>query len=138
IEFLCCENEAVGNIHKILKNVYGDDAVERSTVSRWARKLYGESGHANIRDSPRTGSPHTAQTPDNVQNVNDMVLEDRLVTVKETKQDVLVLHDNARPHVSQKTKDEITKRGWTTLPHSPHSTGVAPSDYRLFPSRNNI
>jgi hypothetical protein len=67
IEFLCCENETVGNIHKRLKNVHGDGAVDRSTVSRWARRLSGESGHANIRDSPRTGRPHTAQTPDNVQ-----------------------------------------------------------------------
>lgn len=48
------------------------------------------------------------------------------------KQDVLLLHDNVRPHISQKTKDEITKLGWTTLPHSPYSPDVAPSDYHLF------
>ncbi|PNF20420.1 hypothetical protein B7P43_G08136, partial [Cryptotermes secundus] len=52
-----------------LKNVYGDDAVDRSSVSRWARRLSGESGHANIRDPPRTGRPQPAQTPDNVQRV---------------------------------------------------------------------
>ncbi|KAJ4450334.1 hypothetical protein ANN_01754 [Periplaneta americana] len=32
IEFLCCENETVGNIHKRLKKVYGDAAVDYSTV----------------------------------------------------------------------------------------------------------
>jgi hypothetical protein len=47
--------------------VYGDDAVHHSTVSRWA---------AGIEDSPHTGRPHTAQTPDSVQRVKDMVLED--------------------------------------------------------------
>lgn len=52
--------------------MYGDDAVDRSTVSRWARKYSGFSWHQQ-----------TAQTPDNVQRVNDMVLEDRRVTVKE-------------------------------------------------------
>ncbi|KAJ4449264.1 hypothetical protein ANN_00662 [Periplaneta americana] len=31
-EFLCCENETMGNIHKSLKNVYGDAAVNRSTA----------------------------------------------------------------------------------------------------------
>ena len=31
------------------------------------------------------------------------------------KQDVLLLHDNARPQVSHKTTGEIIKRGWTTL-----------------------
>ncbi|PNF30228.1 hypothetical protein B7P43_G02536 [Cryptotermes secundus] len=81
IEFLCCGNETVGNLHKRLKNVCGDEAVDRSSVGRWARRLSGEGGHTNIRDSPRTGTPHTAQTPDNVQRVNDMVLEDRCVTL---------------------------------------------------------
>jgi 2-C-methyl-D-erythritol 4-phosphate cytidylyltransferase len=33
--------------------------------------------------------------------------------------DVLLVHDNARPHVGQKTKDEITKLGWTTLSRPP-------------------
>jgi hypothetical protein len=33
IEFLCCENETVGNIHKRLKNVYEDDAVDHGTDS---------------------------------------------------------------------------------------------------------
>ncbi|PSN49523.1 hypothetical protein C0J52_24760 [Blattella germanica] len=67
IEFLCCENETVGNIHKWLKRVYGAAAVDRSTVSRWESRLRDERGHANIRANPRSGRPHTAQTPDNVQ-----------------------------------------------------------------------
>jgi hypothetical protein len=47
IEFLFCEKETMGNIHKRLRNVYGVDAVDRSTVSWWARRLTGESGQAN-------------------------------------------------------------------------------------------
>ncbi|PSN54517.1 hypothetical protein C0J52_10215 [Blattella germanica] len=69
IEFLCCENETVGNIHKRLKRVYGAAAVD------WASRLRDERGHANIRDNP-----HTAQTPDNVQRVNDLVLADKRIT----------------------------------------------------------
>jgi hypothetical protein len=42
---------------------------------------------------------------------------------------VLLLHDT---HVSRKTKEEITKLGWTTLPHPPYSLNVAPFDYHLF------
>ncbi|PSN51230.1 hypothetical protein C0J52_10543 [Blattella germanica] len=80
IEFLCCEDETVGNIHKRLKRVYGAAAVDRSTVNRWASRLRDERGHANIRDNPRSGRPHTAQTPDNVQRVNDLVLADKRIT----------------------------------------------------------
>jgi hypothetical protein len=44
----------------------------------------GHADYVNICDSPRTGRPHTAQTPDNLQCVNSMVLKDRCATVKET------------------------------------------------------
>ncbi|KAJ4435624.1 hypothetical protein ANN_18240 [Periplaneta americana] len=40
IEFLCCENETVGNIQKTLKKVYGDTAVDRSTVSRYVQYFW--------------------------------------------------------------------------------------------------
>jgi hypothetical protein len=42
IEFVVCENETVGNIHKRLQKVYGNDAVDRSTVGRWAKQLFGK------------------------------------------------------------------------------------------------
>jgi hypothetical protein len=36
IEFLVAEKKSVTNIHRRLKNVYGDNAVDKSTVSCWA------------------------------------------------------------------------------------------------------
>ena len=44
----------------------GDDAVDRHTANQWER-LSGEKGQANIWNFPRSGRPHTAQTPDSVQ-----------------------------------------------------------------------
>jgi histone-lysine N-methyltransferase SETMAR len=41
-------------------------------------------------------------------------------------------HDNARPHVARKVKSELSKYGWTILPHPPYSPDLAPSDYHLF------
>jgi hypothetical protein len=37
IEFLLGENESITNIHRRLTNVYGDMAVDKSTVSLWAK-----------------------------------------------------------------------------------------------------
>jgi hypothetical protein len=143
----------VGNIHKRLKNVHGDETVDHSTVSWWARRLCGESGHTNIWDSPHTGRLHTyTQTPDNVQCalVDTMPQETTInsdayvptlkklqawlsrVQPHQQKQDVLLLHDITRPHVSQKTKDEIIKLTWTTQSHPPYRPDVAPSGYHLF------
>jgi hypothetical protein len=47
-------------------------------------------------------------------------------------EDVLLLHDIARPHTSLRTREGIINVGWTVLPHSAASPDLAPSDYELF------
>ncbi|XP_021925029.1 putative uncharacterized protein FLJ37770 [Zootermopsis nevadensis] len=83
IEFLVCENETVGNIHKRLQKVYGEDTVDRRTVSHWAQRTSGKGGHADIRDLPRSGRPQSAWTDANVERVNNMIMADRRITVKQ-------------------------------------------------------
>jgi hypothetical protein len=63
----------VGNIHKRLQKVYGDDAVDRSTVGRWAKRLSGKSGHADIHDLPRSGRPQSAHTDTIAERANNMI-----------------------------------------------------------------
>ena len=45
---------------------------------------------------------------------------------------VLLQHDNARPHTSIRTMEAITSFGWTVIPHPPYSPDLARSDYHLF------
>nr|CAH7761651.1 unnamed protein product [Callosobruchus chinensis] len=45
---------------------------------------------------------------------------------------MVLLHDNARPHVANRTKDLIKSFRWETLDHPPYSPDLAPSDYHLF------
>ena len=47
-----------------------------SVVCRWASSV-------NIRDFPRSGRSHTAQTLENVQCINSLILADKRVTVQE-------------------------------------------------------
>ena len=45
---------------------------------------------------------------------------------------MLIQHDNARPHTSLRTKEAIAKFGWNVFPHPTHSPDMAPSDFHLF------
>ena len=47
---------------------------------------------------------------------------------------VILLHDNARPHVSKLVTDVLKELKWDVLPHPLYSPDIAPSDYHLFRS----
>ena len=44
---------------------------------------------------------------------------------------VIILHDDARPHVVNKTFNKLRKFHWEFLEHPPYSPDVAPSDFHL-------
>jgi hypothetical protein len=39
IEFVSVESKSVGNIHKMLKAVYGDDTMNRSADGMWIKRV---------------------------------------------------------------------------------------------------
>lgn len=47
---------------------------------------------------------------------------------------VILQHDNARPHVAKPVKTYLETLQWEVLPHPPYSPDIAPSDYYLFRS----
>ncbi|KAG5308583.1 MOS1T transposase, partial [Pseudoatta argentina] len=47
---------------------------------------------------------------------------------------VILLHDNARPHVAKPVKTYLETLKWEVLPHPPYSPDIAPSDFHLFHS----
>jgi hypothetical protein len=124
----------------------GSCAVNRSTVGQWAKRVKASgSVETELRDLPRAGRPATANTPDMLMpsgaTINSEAymntlskLEKRFRRVRSGKNptEMLLQHDNARPHTSLRTREHITKMGWTVLSHPPYSPDLAPSDFHLF------
>ncbi len=50
---------------------------------------------------------------------------------------VILLHDNARPHVAGNIKWLLEDLKWIVFGHPPYSPDLAPSDYYLFPGLKN-
>ncbi|GFX18050.1 histone-lysine N-methyltransferase SETMAR [Trichonephila clavipes] len=51
----------------------------------------------------------------------------------------VVFHqDNARPHTSVVTRQNFWEHGWEVLMHPPYSPDLAPSDYHLFLTFQNL
>ena len=63
IGFLTTEKVIPVDIHKRLKNVYGDSTMNVSTVRHWA--MHFKSRETDINDKSQSGLPATAVTPEN-------------------------------------------------------------------------
>lgn len=50
----------------------------------------------------------------------------------------ILLHDNARPHVSKLTVHKLKELGYEVLPHPPYSPDLSPTDYHLFRNLDNF
>ena len=46
---------------------------------------------------------------------------------------VLILQDNARPHLVKDVRELLVRYSWEVLPHPPYSPDMSPPDFDLFP-----
>jgi transposase len=84
IVFILAVNESITNIHRRLTNVYGDMAVDKSTVGRWAKRLASsEQGEIYVSDLPRSGRPSTAVAPATMQRPDRHIGNDWRITTWE-------------------------------------------------------
>jgi len=56
----------------------------------------------------------------------------RALRDKRPGRNIIILHDNVRPHAARLTSEAIAKMGWEVHPHPSYSPNLAPSDYHLF------
>jgi len=62
------------------------------------------------------------------------ILEEKRLFIGQGRHKVILLHDNAEPHVAEAIQDHIFALGWEFLTHAAYSPAMAPSDDYLFRS----
>jgi transposase len=66
--------------YKILRTVYGDEVLIRSSVFEWFKRF--RDGCEDLQDDPRSGRPSTSRNADTIKNVPEMVTRDRRLTLR--------------------------------------------------------
>jgi histone-lysine N-methyltransferase SETMAR len=74
IKFFVKEGLTPNKIYSKFMKVYGDSSPSFSTIKKWAAEF--KRGHTSLEDDPRKGRPKSATSPEIVEQVHDMVLDE--------------------------------------------------------------
>jgi len=80
IKFLPLQGKASKEIHAILKETLGEHAPSYATVKNWVAQF--KRGDFSTCDAPRTGRPTTVTTPEIIDQIHELILEDRRISPK--------------------------------------------------------
>jgi transposase len=81
IKFFVKEGLTPNEFHSKFIKVYGDSSPSFSTIKKWAAEF--KRGSTNLEDDPREGRPKSATTPEIIEQVRDMLLDDRRMKVRD-------------------------------------------------------
>ena len=80
IKFLVKLGKNGPEIHQMLQQVYGEDALKERTVFKWVHCFW--EGHKDPKDGARSGHPSTSSGNENIDRVCSVVLSDCQLTVR--------------------------------------------------------
>lgn len=78
----CCKNEITcSDTLKMLQKCYGDDTLSKTQVYQWYERF--KSGREAVEDDARPGRPSTSKTDENVDEIRQLLIENRKLTIRE-------------------------------------------------------
>jgi transposase len=94
INFFVKEGLTPNEIYLKFIKVYGDSSPSFSTIKNWAAEF--KRGPTSLEDDPREGRPKSATTPEIIEQVHDMILDDRRMEVREIAETIGILKERVR------------------------------------------
>jgi histone-lysine N-methyltransferase SETMAR len=88
IKFLVKEGLTPNKIYLKFIKVYGDFSSSFSTIKKWAAQF--KRSRTSLEEDPREGRPKNAITPEIIEQVYDMVLDDRRMKVHEIAETIRI------------------------------------------------
>ena len=146
IRFLWSNGRTPIEIHRGMQPTYGEMCLALRSMRWWYSEF--ENARENLNDNERVGRLRVSVTDENTACMGAMVKAERRMRIKDIAQEldisfgsafdiildfdnVIILHDNARPHVANKTINKLRKFHWEFLEHPPYSPNLGPSDFHL-------
>jgi len=80
IKFFFLQGKAAKEIHTILTETLGEHALSYATVKNWVAQF--KHGNFSTCDAPRRGRPKTVTTPEIIDQIHELILEDHRISAK--------------------------------------------------------
>jgi [histone H3]-lysine36 N-dimethyltransferase SETMAR len=131
IKFCVKLGKSASETHEMLLTAYGSQCVSRTTAFEWFRRF--KSGRESVEDNPRCGRPATARTSRSVRLIEELLSEDRAVTVRLLEE----VTDINRETIRLILREDLNKRKLCAR-FVPHSLNEDQKRQRLVASQDFI
>jgi len=89
--FFSLQGKAPKEMHAILADTLGEYAPSYATVKNWMARF--KRGDFSTCDAPRPGRPKTVSTPENVDQIHELILEDCRISAESIAEQLGVSHE---------------------------------------------
>ncbi|XP_025152971.1 putative uncharacterized protein FLJ37770 [Harpegnathos saltator] len=96
-------------------------------------------GREDIEDGARSGRPSTSTSDENVGKIEEIVLANRRITIREVAEEIGISYGSCEAiftnalNMKRFIQQFLTKHNTVVMPQSSYSPDMAPCDFFLFP-----
>lgn len=88
IKFLTAEGVPPAEIFGRLKAQFGEECLSKTRVYSWAKEF--REGRDRVENQPHSRRPRTSVTSENVEKVEQLILDNRRITIREISEEVAI------------------------------------------------